>query len=114
MVLTGEQDRGGGPGPAPRDLPDARYVDATGCLITPGLVNTHHHLYQWITRGLALDDTLFGWLTTLYPIWGRIDAELVHAAAAVRWPGWPGPAAPRPPTTTTSSRATAATSWPRR
>jgi len=70
-----------GDGPAPRDLPDARYLDAGGCLITPGFVNTHHHLYQWITRGLAVDDTLFGWLTTLYPVWGRIDAELVNVAA---------------------------------
>src|SRR6476469_10716290 len=76
-----------GDGPAPRDLTDARYVDASGCLITPGFVNTHHHLYQWITRGLAVDDTLFGWLTTLYPVWGRIDAELVNVAAtgALAW-----------------------------
>jgi len=70
-----------GDGPAPEDVPDARVVDASGCLITPGFVNTHHHLYQWITRGLAVDDTLFGWLTTLYPVWGRIDAELVNVAA---------------------------------
>ena len=53
----------------------------------PGLVNTHHHLYQWATRGLALDETLFGWLTTLYPIWGRLDAEIVGAAAAAGL-GW--------------------------
>ncbi|GAA2498843.1 8-oxoguanine deaminase [Winogradskya humida] len=65
----------------------AQRVDGTGCLITPGLVNTHHHLYQWATRGLAQDDTLFGWLTTLYPIWGRIDAEVVGAAAAAAL-GW--------------------------
>ena len=70
-----------GDGHASRDLTDARYVDASGCLITPGFVNTHHHLYQWITRGLAVDDTLFGWLTTLYPVWGRIDADLVNVAA---------------------------------
>src|SRR6478609_2336853 len=70
-----------GDGPAP-DLTDARYVDASGCLITPGFVNTHHHLYQWITRGHAVDDTLFGWLTTLYPIWGRMDADLVYTAAS--------------------------------
>jgi cytosine/adenosine deaminase-related metal-dependent hydrolase len=70
-----------GDGPAPQALPDARQVDASGCLITPGFINTHHHLYQWITRGLAVDDTLFGWLTTLYPVWGRIDAELVNVAA---------------------------------
>jgi cytosine/adenosine deaminase-related metal-dependent hydrolase len=69
-----------GDGPAP-EVPGARLVDASGCLITPGFVNTHHHLYQWITRGLAVDDTLFGWLTTLYPVWGQIDADLVNVAA---------------------------------
>jgi cytosine/adenosine deaminase-related metal-dependent hydrolase len=37
-------------------------TDVTGCLVTPGLVNTHHHLYQWVTRGLAVDEGLFGWL----------------------------------------------------
>ena len=67
---------------AARPAGDARHVDDAGCLITPGLVNTHHHLYQWITRGLAVDATLFGWLTTLYPVWGRIDADLVHTAAS--------------------------------
>jgi cytosine/adenosine deaminase-related metal-dependent hydrolase len=61
--------------------PNATVIDASGCLATPGLVNTHHHLYQWLTRGLASDATLFEWLTTLYPIWARIDAELVHLAA---------------------------------
>jgi cytosine/adenosine deaminase-related metal-dependent hydrolase len=62
-------------------------VDGSGCLLTPGLINTHHHLYQWITRGLAQDSTLFGWLTTLYPIWAKIDAETVHASAAANL-GW--------------------------
>ncbi|MEV6301586.1 8-oxoguanine deaminase [Actinoplanes sp. NPDC051861] len=62
-------------------------VDGAGCLLTPGLINTHHHLYQWATRGLALDETLFGWLTTLYPIWGRLDAEIVGAAAGAGL-GW--------------------------
>jgi cytosine/adenosine deaminase-related metal-dependent hydrolase len=69
------------PGAAPTDMADARYVDASGCVATPGLVNTHHHLYQWVTRGLAVDETLFGWLTTLYPIWGLIDADTVRIAA---------------------------------
>ena len=69
-----------GDGPAP-EVPGARVVDAGGCLITPGFVNTHHHLYQWITRGLAVDDTLFGWLTTLYPVWEQLDAELTNVAA---------------------------------
>ncbi|KQR96561.1 hydroxydechloroatrazine ethylaminohydrolase [Williamsia sp. Leaf354] len=61
--------------------PDAVHVDGRGCVLTPGLVNTHHHLYQWITRGLAADHTLFEWLTTLYPVWAGIDAAGVNAAA---------------------------------
>jgi cytosine/adenosine deaminase-related metal-dependent hydrolase len=56
-------------------------IDGTGCLLTPGLVNTHHHLYQWVTRGLAQNEALFGWLTELYPIWARIDEGTVGAAA---------------------------------
>lgn len=56
-------------------------VDGTGCLLTPGLINTHHHLYQWVTRGLAQNEALFGWLTELYPIWARIDEGTVGAAA---------------------------------
>jgi 8-oxoguanine deaminase len=72
-----------GPGPAPRgDQRPDRYLDATGCLATPGLVNTHHHLYQWATRGLAQQCDLFGWLTELYPVWAGIDEEVVGAAAA--------------------------------
>src|SRR3954469_10729567 len=55
-------------------------VDASGCLVTPGLINTHHHLYQWATRGMAADHTLFEWLVALYPVWGRLDAEITHAA----------------------------------
>jgi len=70
-----------GAGRAPEEL-DGPRIDVTGCLVTPGLVNTHHHLYQWVTRGLAVDDGLFGWLTTLYPVWGGIDEEIVGAAAA--------------------------------
>uniref|UniRef100_UPI003D8D5700 8-oxoguanine deaminase n=1 Tax=Gordonia sp. B7-2 TaxID=3420932 RepID=UPI003D8D5700 len=60
---------------------DVARIDGSGCVLTPGLVNTHHHLYQWITRGLAADHTLFQWLTTLYPIWAGIDEPAVHAAA---------------------------------
>lgn len=67
--------------------PAERRIDGEGCLVTPGLINTHHHLYQWATRGLAVNDTLFGWLTTLYPIWGRLDAEIVGAAAGAGL-GW--------------------------
>jgi cytosine/adenosine deaminase-related metal-dependent hydrolase len=71
-----------GPGPAPSDVEGARVVDGGGCLLTPGLINTHHHLYQWATRGYAVDSTLFQWLTSLYPIWARINADIVGAAAA--------------------------------
>jgi cytosine/adenosine deaminase-related metal-dependent hydrolase len=70
-----------GAGAAP-EVADARHVDGSGCLATPGFVNTHHHLYQWLTRGYAQDATLFEWLTTLYPIWAHLDAELEYAAAS--------------------------------
>jgi cytosine/adenosine deaminase-related metal-dependent hydrolase len=69
-----------GAGPAP-DVAGARRVDARGCLATPGLVNCHHHLYQWATRGLAQEATLFEWLQALYPTWARIDAGIEHATA---------------------------------
>ena len=82
VVVAGNRITAVGPGATPATPAGARRIDASGCLITPGLVNTHHHLYQWITRGLAVDATLFGWLTTLYPVWGRIDADLVHTAAS--------------------------------
>jgi cytosine/adenosine deaminase-related metal-dependent hydrolase len=62
-------------------------VDGRGCLLTPGLVNTHHHLYQWVTRAVSQDETLFGWLTTLYPVWAGIDEEIVETAAAANL-GW--------------------------
>jgi cytosine/adenosine deaminase-related metal-dependent hydrolase len=60
----------------------AEVVDGSGCLLTPGLINTHHHLYQWITRGIAPDATLFQWLTTLYPMWARLDEEATRGAVA--------------------------------
>jgi cytosine/adenosine deaminase-related metal-dependent hydrolase len=56
-------------------------VDVGGALITPGLVNTHHHLYQTLTRAQAQQADLFTWLKTLYPIWARLDGEAEHAAA---------------------------------
>ncbi|MFJ2029288.1 8-oxoguanine deaminase [Streptosporangium sp. NPDC087985] len=69
-----------GSGPAPA-VPDATRIDGTGCLATPGLVNTHHHLYQWASQGLAQDATLFEWLVALYPVWAAMDAEVVKGAA---------------------------------
>jgi cytosine/adenosine deaminase-related metal-dependent hydrolase len=71
------EDVGDGKGPAAAD----RRIDASGCLVTPGFVNTHHHLYQWATRGYAQNSTLFEWLTELYPVWSGIDEEITHSAA---------------------------------
>jgi len=56
-------------------------IDGSGCLATPGLVNCHHHLYQWATRGLFQQATLFEWLTGSYPIWAHVDGEIERAAA---------------------------------
>ena len=68
-------------GPAPEAGSDAARIDGRGCLATPGLVNCHHHLYQWATRGLAQQATLFEWLVALYPVWAQIDEEVAWAAA---------------------------------
>jgi cytosine/adenosine deaminase-related metal-dependent hydrolase len=56
-------------------------VDVSGALVTPGLVNTHHHLSQTLTRTRAQEADLFTWLRALYPAWARLDAEAQHAAA---------------------------------
>jgi cytosine/adenosine deaminase-related metal-dependent hydrolase len=70
----------GGPGSEP---PATRVIRADGCLVTPGLVNTHHHMYQNLTRAFlpATSGTLFDWLTTLYPIWAGLDEEAAHVSA---------------------------------
>ena len=67
------------------DLATAGAVhDLSGCLLTPGLVNTHHHLFQTLTRAVPAgqDATLFPWLRALYPVWARLTPE--HVACAVR------------------------------
>jgi cytosine/adenosine deaminase-related metal-dependent hydrolase len=56
-------------------------VDLGAAVVTPGLVNAHHHLYQTLTRARAQEADLFTWLRTLYPLWARIDAEAEYAAA---------------------------------
>jgi cytosine/adenosine deaminase-related metal-dependent hydrolase len=81
LVVEGGRILAVGPGPCPEEFGPARLVDGRGCLATPGLVNCHHHLYQWITRGLAQQGTLFQWLTELYPIWARLDLDMEAAAA---------------------------------
>ena len=62
-----------------------RTLRADGCLVTPGLVNTHHHIYQNLTRAYrpATGSNLFGWLTTLYPIWAGLDEEAAYLSAWV-------------------------------
>uniref|UniRef100_UPI0035B22DC5 amidohydrolase family protein n=1 Tax=Paracoccus sp. TaxID=267 RepID=UPI0035B22DC5 len=64
---------------------DAEIVEAGGCVITPGLVNTHHHLFQTLTRAVpaAQDAALFGWLRTLYPIWSRMTPDDIRLSAEV-------------------------------
>jgi 8-oxoguanine deaminase len=60
-------------------------VSAKGCVVTPGLVNTHHHLYQTLTRAVpgGQDALLFGWLQTLYPIWARFGPEEMFVSAQI-------------------------------
>jgi len=71
----------GGAGDVPPDA--ARVLDAAGCLVTPGLINTHHHIYQNLTRSFrpAVNGTLFEWLTTLYPRWALLDEEAAYVSA---------------------------------
>lgn len=59
----------------------AERVDGHGTVALPGLINTHHHLYQTLTRVRALDQGLFGWLRALYPLWAAIDEDWVRVAA---------------------------------
>ncbi|WP_435259700.1 8-oxoguanine deaminase [Thioclava sp. FR2] len=57
--------------------PNAEVIEASNCVVSPGLVNTHHHLYQTLTRAVpgGQDALLFGWLQRLYPIWSRFGPE---------------------------------------
>jgi cytosine/adenosine deaminase-related metal-dependent hydrolase len=84
VAITGGLISGvGGAGTEPTGAREV--VSVPGSLITPGLVNTHHHIYQNLTRsyGPAINGTLFQWLTTLYPIWSRLDEEAAYISAWV-------------------------------
>jgi cytosine/adenosine deaminase-related metal-dependent hydrolase len=70
-----------GTGPPPAD-PEER-LEGAGTIAVPGLVNTHHHLYQTLTRARAREQGLFGWLAELYPVWAGLDPEWERAAARV-------------------------------
>ena len=61
----------------------AEVIDARGCIVTPGLVNTHHHLFQSLTRAVpgGQDALLFGWLQTLYPVWARYTPDDIRLSA---------------------------------
>jgi len=79
-----------GSGPAPEVVDgvakdEYTRIDAAGCVVTPGLVNTHHHLFQTRTRAWpgAVDAELFDWLRTLYPVWGALSDEQFHTAARI-------------------------------
>jgi 8-oxoguanine deaminase len=65
------------------ELPQSadRVINARGMVILPGLVNTHHHLYQTLTRCVAQDSVLFDWLITLYPVWARLTPKAVYISA---------------------------------
>ncbi len=67
------------------DAPGATELSAQGCVVTPGLVNTHHHLYQTLTRAVpgGQDALLFGWLQTLYPIWARFGPDEMFTSAQI-------------------------------
>jgi cytosine/adenosine deaminase-related metal-dependent hydrolase len=66
------------------DLPQTadEVIDAAGHVVMPGLVNTHHHMYQSLTRAIpaAQNGELFNWLTNLYPLWAGLTAEMVHVS----------------------------------
>jgi 8-oxoguanine deaminase len=64
------------------ELPSAadEIIDASDQIVIPGLVNTHHHMYQTLTRARVQDDELFGWLTGLYPIWANLTPEMVRVS----------------------------------
>jgi cytosine/adenosine deaminase-related metal-dependent hydrolase len=68
-------------GPA-ADLPDTadEVIDLTGHIVCPGFVNTHHHMFQSLTRAIpaAQDASLFGWLKVLYPIWAKLTPEMIR------------------------------------
>ena len=82
VAITGGLVEAVGAGAAPAAT---AVIDASDCLVTPGLVNTHHHIYQNLTRAYPpmTNMPLFGWLQSLYPLWAAIDTESVYVSTWV-------------------------------
>src|SRR6266581_2304628 len=93
VTMTGEEIVGGwvavteglvaAVGDAGSEPAAVEVMSARGCLVTPGLINTHHHIFQNLTRSFApaVNATLFDWLSTLYPVWSRLDEEAAYVSA---------------------------------
>src|SRR3954451_663165 len=77
LVNNGIVEQVGDDNPPPAEA----FENLGGSLVTPGLVNTHHHLYQTLTRARAQQADLFSWLRELYPLWSRVDRDAEYAAA---------------------------------
>ena len=72
-------------GTVPAGFEPTETIDASGCAVIPGLINTHHHLYQSLTRCLksVQDAKLFDWLRGLYEVWRRLDFEAVKIGSQI-------------------------------
>jgi len=83
IIATGSGKAPGTIGGLPRS--DFEHLDAAGCVVLPGFVNTHHHLYQTRTRAWsgAENSELFDWLKTLYPVWAKLTDEQFYQGALV-------------------------------
>jgi cytosine/adenosine deaminase-related metal-dependent hydrolase len=81
-IGTGEPPVAGGSG-TPEVGGNTERIDGRGLVAIPGLINTHHHLYQVLTRVRAQQQGLFGWLKELYPVWAHVDREWERSAALI-------------------------------
>jgi len=81
VFIAGNEIRAVGPS---QDLPQTadETIDLTGHIVMPGLINTHHHMFQSLTRAVpaAQDASLFGWLKALYPIWSRLTPQMIRVS----------------------------------
>src|SRR5262249_45904583 len=87
VAVNGNRIAAVGAGEVPAAFDHAQIIDAVGCVATPGPINTPHHPHRGAPRGRAVAWALFQGLTELYPVWARIDEEVVRdaATAALAW-----------------------------